>query len=107
MFVVKSDVNMSKYLKNSSTGFPKFLVDRYPLDTVAGLHVPPKCCDVSLKQVVQLLHSCGPLFEIVRACGPQPGRYCSKSWCPLKKKKVFHLESASIIPILSQNHSVL
>ena len=31
-------------------GLPKLLVDRYPLDTVAGLHVPPKCCDVSLKQ---------------------------------------------------------
>ena len=31
-------------------GFPKLLVDRYPLDTVAGLHVPPKCCDISLKQ---------------------------------------------------------
>ena len=31
-------------------GLPKLLVDRYPLDIVAGLHVPPKCCDVSLKQ---------------------------------------------------------
>ena len=31
-------------------GFPKLLVDRYPLDTVAGLHVPPKFCDVSLKK---------------------------------------------------------
>ena len=31
-------------------GLPKLLVDRYSLDTVAGLHVPPKFCDVSLKQ---------------------------------------------------------
>ena len=31
-------------------GLPKLLVDRYSLDTVAGLHIPPKCCDVSLKQ---------------------------------------------------------
>ena len=31
-------------------GFPKLLVYRYPLDTVAGLHVPPKFCDVSLKK---------------------------------------------------------
>ena len=30
-------------------GFPKLLVDWYPLDTVADLHVPPKCCDISLK----------------------------------------------------------
>ena len=32
------------------SGFPKLLVDRYPLDTVAGLHIPPKFCDVSLKK---------------------------------------------------------
>ena len=32
------------------TGFPKLLVYRYPLDTVAGLHVPPKFCDVFLKK---------------------------------------------------------
>ena len=31
-------------------GFPKLLVYWYPLDTVAGLHVPPKFCDVSLKK---------------------------------------------------------
>ena len=31
-------------------GLPKHLVDQYSLGTVAGLHVPPKCCDVSLKQ---------------------------------------------------------
>ena len=85
------------YLRLCKSGFFKLLVDRYPLDTVAGLHVPPKCCDVSVKQVVQLLHSCGPLFEIVRAGGRQPGRYCSKSWCPLKKKGL-HLESDTNFP---------
>ena len=35
---------------SSITGFPELLVDRYPLDTVAGLHVPSKFCDVSLKK---------------------------------------------------------
>ena len=40
-----------KYEKDwFKTGFPKLLVHRYPLDAVAGLHVPLKCCDVSLKQ---------------------------------------------------------
>ena len=34
----------------SSTGFPKLLFDRNHLDTVAGFHVPPKFCDVSLKK---------------------------------------------------------
>ena len=42
------------------TGFPKLLVDRYPLDTVAGLYVPPKCCDISLKQG-------GPSSSLLRA----------------------------------------
>ena len=32
------------------SGFPKLLIHWYPLDTVAGLHVPPKFCDISLKQ---------------------------------------------------------
>ena len=32
---------------SSKPGFPKLLVHR---DTVAGLHVPPKFCDVSLKK---------------------------------------------------------
>ena len=41
-------------------GFPKLLVDQYPLDTVAGLHVPPKCCDISLKQG-------GPTSSLLRA----------------------------------------
>ena len=31
-------------------GFPKLLVYWYPLDTLAGLHVPPKFCNVSLKK---------------------------------------------------------
>ena len=31
-------------------GFPKLLVHRYPLDTEAGLHVPQKFCDISLKK---------------------------------------------------------
>ena len=35
---------------SSKPGFPKLLVHQYPLDTVAGLHVPPKFCDVSLKK---------------------------------------------------------
>ena len=43
--------NRKSYITYSSrSGFPKLLVDRYPLDTVAGLHVPPKFCDVSLKK---------------------------------------------------------
>ena len=41
-------------------GFGKLLADRYSLDTVAGLHVPPKCCDVSLKQG-------GPTSSLLRA----------------------------------------
>ena len=38
----------------SRSGFPKLLVHRYPLHTKAGLHVPPKFCDVSLKKDFQL-----------------------------------------------------
>ena len=41
-------------------GFPKLLVDRYPLNTAAGFHLPPKCCDVSLKQG-------GPTSSLLRA----------------------------------------
>ena len=43
---------LSKNFANlySGAGFPKLLVHRCPLDTVAGLHVPPKFCDVSLKK---------------------------------------------------------
>ena len=40
----------NRYNLFSKAGFPKLLVHRYPLDTVAGLHVPPKFCDVSLKK---------------------------------------------------------
>ena len=55
------------YICLFSSGFPKLLVDRYPLDTVAGLHVPPKCCDVSLKQGVPTsLDDFLKLFELVR-----------------------------------------
>ena len=37
------------FLDLSKAGFPKLLVHGYPLDIVAGLHVTPKFCDVSLK----------------------------------------------------------
>ena len=100
------EINQKCHVKNiCRPGFPKLLVNRYPLDTVAGLHVPPKCSDISLKQVVQLLHFCRPLFEIVRACGPQAGRYCSKSWCSLKK--VFTLNQIEIFPIHAENQGDL
>ena len=61
-------------------------------------------------RVVQLLHSCGPLFKIIRVCGPQSAKnfyFCSKIRVFSKKKKGLHLESVSKIPILAQNHSVL
>ena len=62
-------------------------------------------------RVVQLLHSCGPLFKIIRVCGPQSAKnsyFRSKIWVfSKKKKKGLHLESVSKIPILAQNHSVL
>ena len=51
-------------------------------------------------RVVQLLHFCGPLFEIIRVCGPQPAK--NTHFCPklsLKKKKGLQLESISEIPI--------
>ena len=44
---------LSLKVKNDNqftAGFPKLLVHRYPLDTVAGLHVAPKFFDVSLKK---------------------------------------------------------
>ena len=67
---------------------------------------------ISYSRVVQLLHSCGPLFKIIRVCGPQSAKnsyFRSKIRCSLKKKKKkgLHLESVSKIPILAQNHSVL
>ena len=52
-------------------------------------------------EVVQLLHSCGPLFKIIRACGPQPARntyFCPKIIAFFKKKGLY-LKSVSEIPI--------
>ena len=55
-------------------------------------------------RVVELLHSCGPLFKIIRVCGPQPAKntyFRPKIGCFLKKKKKgLQLESISKIPIL-------
>ena len=54
-------------------------------------------------RVVQLLHSCGPLFKIIRVCGPQPAKntyFCPKIRMSSKKKKGLQLESISKIPIL-------
>ena len=70
---------------------------------------------MSYNRVVQLLHSCGPLFKIIRVCGPQSAKnsyFCSKIRVfskkkKKKKKKGLHLELVSKIPILAQNHSVL
>ena len=45
---------------------------------------------ISYVSVVQLLHSCGPLFKIIRVCGPQSAKnsyFRSKIRCSLKKKK--------------------
>ena len=54
-------------------------------------------------RVVQLLHSCGPLFKIIQVCGPQSAKnsyFRSKIKCSLKKKKKgLHLESVCKIPI--------
>ena len=53
--------------------------------------------------MVQLLHSCGPLFKIIRVCGPQPAK--NTYFCPKirvfskKKKKDLHLKSVCKIPI--------
>ena len=61
-------------------------------------------------RVVQLLHSCGPLFKIIRVFGPQSAKnsyFRSKIRVFSKKKKSLHLESVYKIPILAQNHSVL
>ena len=43
-------------------------------------------------RVVQLLHSCGPLFKIIRVCGPQPAKtpifvFSSQNHSVLQKKK--------------------
>ena len=57
-------------------------------------------------RVVQLLHSCGPLFKIIRVCRPQSAKnsyFRSKirvfSKKKKKKKKVLHLESVCKLPI--------
>ena len=50
----------------------------------------------------QLLHSCGPLFKIIRVCGPQLAKntyFCPKLRVFSKKKKGLQLESISEIPI--------
>ena len=57
--------------------------------------------------MVQVHHFCGPLFKIVEACGPQPARNCSKSWCSSKKKKAFTWNWSPIFQFSSQNHSLL
>ena len=49
-------------------------------------------------RVVQLLHSCGPLFKIIRVCGPQPAKntyFSPKLRVFYKKKKSLQLESIS------------
>ena len=66
-------------------GFPKLLVDRYPLDTAAGLHVPSKCCGVSLKQD-------GPISNFFTLAG--------------HFSKFFELVGLSRVDIVS-NHGVL
>ena len=53
-------------------------------------------------RVVQLLHSCGPPFKIIRVCGPQPAKHTyfrPKIRVFSKKKKGLQLESISEIPI--------
>ena len=60
--------------------------------------------------MVQLLHSCGPLFKIIRVCGPQPAKntyFGPKIRVFSKKKKGLQLESIYEVPFSSQNHSVL
>ena len=53
-------------------------------------------------RVVQLLHSCEPLFKIIRACGPQPAEI------PISKKKGLHLESVSTLDsVTSARHALL
>ena len=60
----------------------------------------------SLSQGGPTSSPCGPLFEIVRACGPQPARNCSKSWCSLKKTSSLEI-SIQFSLFLCQNHGVL
>ena len=65
---------------------------------------------LSYNRVVQLLHSCGSLFKIIRICGPQPAKnsyFCPKIRVFSKKKKVFTWHRSLKFLFLSQNHSVL
>ena len=63
--------------------------------------------------MVQLLHSCGPLFKIIRVCGPQSAKNTyfrpkSHSVLKKKKKKSLHLESVSSLDSLpSARHALL
>ena len=56
----------------------------------------------TLSQGGQLLHSCGPLFKIIRVCGPHPAKntYFRPKIRVFSKKKGLQLESISKIPIL-------
>ena len=62
-------------------------------------------------RVVQLLHSCGPLFEIIRVFEPQPAK--NTYFCPKlrvfskKKKKVFNWNRSPKFLFSSQNQGVL
>ena len=56
-------------------------------------------------RVDQLLHSCGPIFKIIRVCGPQPAKntyFCPKLRVFSKKKKVFNWNRSSKFLFLSQ-----
>ena len=76
-------------------GFPKLLVHRYLLNTVAGLHVPPKFCDVSLKKGFQLESATN---------FPQ---FMPKIKMISEKKKVFTLNQVQIFPIHAENQGDL
>ena len=68
-------------------------------------------CLISYNRVVQLLHSRGPLFKIIRVCGPQSAKnsyFRSKIRVfSKKKKKGLHLESVCKIPIFVPKSGVL
>ena len=79
-----------KYARSGLTSFSGFRC--VALVSYASHLITSKKRDFNIRcfsyyKLVQLLHSCEPLFKIVRACGPQPARNCSKSLCSLKKKK--------------------
>ena len=60
-------------------------------------------------RVVQLLHSCGPLFKIIRVCKPQSAKnsYFRSKIRVFSKKKGLHLESVCKIPIFVPKSGVL